>query len=364
MAEQEDRVTLRELKSNLKDALKKSGVLDTVKAKIRREFISNMHHPSKASFNPAANPKSLFDRALYSSIYHCLKSRGFLNSLSVFAAECGIENQSPLSEPDVVQALQYGLRSSIYQAVKSKLDSENSGPSVLELLIREGVKKTTNGTRDSVVQTESTQTVRDFLAEQTVELHKKYMDQLEQDRKAPVRSVEERMVSFERDCEDRYRRDLEMHVEHVRTEEMARVRAEEQLQARADREKLRRDLEDEYRQRISLYAQREEELTRSAFTKEKTLERSLYEGRQQILREMEEVKMREQAGVKKIELETQGLQSLEKRLKETQSLLRSREDDLVKRSKEVEELFRECSRKAREDALLSLRYTSLSSTII
>lgn len=159
----EERKTLKELKSNLKDALKKSGVLNTVKAQIRKEFISNMYNPQKGSLKPHANAKPLFERALYSAIYHCFKTRGFANSLSVFAAECGIENQSPLSELDIVQALQFGTRSSLYNAVaakcsKSATTSTENAHSVLEMMIREGISKATMGaTSSTMVQTESEQ---------------------------------------------------------------------------------------------------------------------------------------------------------------------------------------------------------------
>ena len=107
-------VTLKELKSNLRDNLKQSGVLNTVKAHIRKEFISNMYPGGKKSLQPANNLTPLFERALFSSIYHCLKAKRLINTLSVFAAESGIENQSPLSELDILQALQFGSRSSLY----------------------------------------------------------------------------------------------------------------------------------------------------------------------------------------------------------------------------------------------------------
>ena len=86
-------VTLKELKSNLKENLKKSGVLNTVKAHIRKEFISNMYPGGRKSLQPSSNITPLFERALFSSIYHCFKARGMMNTLSVFIAESGINIQ-------------------------------------------------------------------------------------------------------------------------------------------------------------------------------------------------------------------------------------------------------------------------------
>ena len=352
----DNRVTLKELKVNLKDALKKSGVLDSVKAQIRKDFINNMHN-SKKSFKTNSFSKSLFERALFSSIYHCIKSRGLVNTLSVFAAECGIDTQTPLSELDIIQSLQYGSRTGLYNLMKEKENKENGTqlPSVLELLIQEGVKKSTTQTVDAIVQTNSGQSVRDYLLEQNMEIHKKYMAQLEEDRKAPVRSIEERMLTFERECEDKYRKLLDENFQRFKEEELIKVRAEEKLLSRSDIQIMRKELENEYSQRLALYSRKEDELIRKDVEREKTAEKMLYEGRQQVLKEMDDLKLREQTFLKKMELETQALRLLESRLKESQLALDHRSREVTLREQECDTKLRECSSKAREDAQQSLK---------
>ena len=98
-------VSLKQLKSHLKDALKKSGVVDNVKAQIRKEFIANLA-TENGSMKSQKN-FSLRDRAIFSVIYHSLRKKGFAHTLSVFAAECGFDRSPALTEPDIVQALQY-----------------------------------------------------------------------------------------------------------------------------------------------------------------------------------------------------------------------------------------------------------------
>ena len=328
-----------------------------------------MYPGGKKSLQPANNLTPLFERALFSSIYHCLKAKRLINTLSVFAAESGIENQSPLSELDILQALQFGSRSSLYMAVKKKVENkgvdENSPSheqSVLEMMITDGVSKLKNGSCDAICQTDQGQSVRDFLVEQNIELHNKYMAQLEEDKKAPVRSIEERMITFERECEERYRKDLEAQTAYVRDVEVKKMREDEKTSSRMEIDRLRRDLENEYQQRIALYNQREEELTKNQLSREKAMEKSLYESRQYQLKEMENIKMREAAATKKFELESQGLKTLENRLSEAQASYEIREKELGRREKVVEEKAKDFLGKAREDAskALSLELEALS----
>ena len=113
-------------------------------------------------------------------------------------------------------------------------------------------------------------------------------------------------------------------------------------------------LESEYQQRIALYNQREEELTKKQLDREKAMEKSLYESRQHQLKEMEDIKMREAAIAKKFELESQGLKTLESKLSEARASYDIREKELSRREKVVEEKARDFLGKAREEASKAL----------
>ena len=101
-----ENLSLQELRSNLKATIRKSGVLDTVKAQIRREFITGL---SKQIGKPTLLSREhvdLRERIILSSVYHLFKNRNLSHSLSVYAAESGIDAKSfLLSEIDIVQAL-------------------------------------------------------------------------------------------------------------------------------------------------------------------------------------------------------------------------------------------------------------------
>lgn len=162
------------------------------------------------------------------------------------------------------------------------------------------------------------------------------------------------MITFERECEERFRRDLDAQIMFIREEEIKKLRLEEKSLARTEMDVVRRELEKEYSQRLALYAQREEELSRSALEREKASERSLYEGRQQMLREMEDVRLKEQAAAKKNEIESQGLRILESRLHEAQAASAAKERELGQMERELNDKLRSCSRIARDEVTAQL----------
>lgn len=136
---------------------------------------------------------------------------------------------------------------------------------------------------------------------------------------------------------------------------MSRVRLEERSQARKELDNLRKELEDEYERRINSFKSREEETNRANMERERQIQLAQYETRQKLLREMDELRLREQAAAKKMELDSQGFRLLETRLQESQSFLESREREVSRRERELIEKQRDCESRAREEALAALR---------
>ena len=115
--------TLKQLKVNLKDALKKSGVLNSVKAQIRKEFITSLsdHHSGQSARRKQA--PDLRERLSLSVVYHFLQHRNYNHALSVFAAECGLDSKNAwLSEMDIIKSLQFGSKSEVYRLMSEKVD--------------------------------------------------------------------------------------------------------------------------------------------------------------------------------------------------------------------------------------------------
>ena len=72
-------------------------------------------------------------------------------------------------------------------------------------------------------------------------------------------------------------------------------------------------------------------------------------------REIDDLRNREQAGQRKLELETQGLHALELRLKESKALMESRDRELSRREQLTDEKYNECVERAKLEARASLR---------
>ena len=371
--------TLKELKTNLKNALRKSGVLDTVKAQIRKEFIVGLTEklpvrgiqPSKIS----GQVLNLRERLSLSVIYHFLKQRNFNNSLSVYAAECGLDSKAAwLSEMDIVKSMQFGTQTDVYRAVAEKENQEeniivsssssssttNGRKSLFDILLDHLHVDANKASLDTCVQTESAtgnnlRGPRESLDYQMQNLRTSFLSQRDTERSSPAKSVEERMISFQKECEERYRREADSYVAYIRETEISKVRLDEAQKARNEMDALRKQLETDYQRRLQEHAEREDASVRAMTDRERQLQQMQYESRQQMQREIDELRSREQGGQRKLALETQGLEALELRLKEVKAVMESREREVSRREQMTEEKYNECLERAKAEARASLR---------
>jgi hypothetical protein len=364
-----DTQTLKQLKVNLKDALRRSGVLDSVKAQIRKEFIGGLTGQLPVKANSHADGKlDLRERLSLSVIYHFLRHRNFTHALSVFAAECGLDSKAAwLSEIDIVRSLQFGTQTEIYKAVSEKENQSNdtddtslqSGQSVFDALLSHLSSDIGRGTVTEIsVQTDDATNIRgprESLEHQMQNLRKSYICRRDAERAAPTKSIEEKMIQFQRECEERYRRDSESYVNYMKETEISKVRLEESLKARAESEILRKELEGDYQRRLQDHAERESSSNRAFSDRDRQMQQSQYEARQQMQREIDDLRGREKSGIRKLELESQGLQMLELRLKEAKAVIESRERECSRKEKQTQDLFTDSVEKAKLEARSYMR---------
>jgi hypothetical protein len=247
---------------------------------------------------------------------------------------------------DIVKSMQYGTQSEVYRAVVDKENAaeassaaESSAVSVFspnkvrnslfDILLAQLHVEPGKGSLETSVQTESAagslRGPRESLEYQMQHLRSSFLSQRDAERANPARSIEERMIAFQKECEERYRRESESYVAYIRETEVAKVRLDEAQKARTEVEALRRQLEGDYQRRLHEHGEREDAALRAMTERERQLQQLQYETRQQMQREIDELRSREVAGQRKLELETQGLQALELRLKEVKAVLESRE---------------------------------------
>ena len=158
------------------------------------------------------------------------------------------------------------------------------------------------------------------------------------------------MIAFEGECETRLRKEFEKQLDQVREMEVSRARLEESHRARQELDTLRRDLEADYKRRLEAHLAREELAARTAADRERGMQQTQFEFRQRMQREVDELRAREAAAVKKYELESKGLALLELRVKESVAHLEAREREVFRREREVDLLSKECQERARAEA--------------
>lgn len=357
--------SIKQLKHNLKDTLKKSGVLSTVKAQIRQEFINGLSMKG-SSLVTKKDTMDISDRILYSSVYHLLRNRQMLNSISVFTAESGLDPKlSLLSEEDIIRMVKVNSVSKTYATIHSGRSMESHDTSVVPMppkmlernqttaldLIMFFCLSTKDRQKEMSTQTEAGgPSAREVLDERIHELRKTYKVSREVELLNPNKTIEERMVAFQRDCERRMQNDLSIQVAHIREHELSRVRLEEAAKHRVELEGVRKSLEIEYNRRLQMHIDKESSSAKRLSDQEHSTQRALFEARQQLQREIDDLRNRESAAVRKQELESQGVRLLELRLKESLQVIESREADIARRERQVEEARELFTHEARREA--------------
>lgn len=362
--------SLKHLKNNLKDTLKKSGVLNTVKAQIRQEFIKGLANIEKENVYQATT-LTLNDRILLSVVYHFLHNRKLIKTISVLIAECGIDPKySILTENDLSKMIKFNNISNTYDSLKSNNHKSHPTNGLL-LLPDEIIKQNKTSILDLLIyccftindykkevscQTDFTgPSIREFLDDEIQNIHHKYRLNREKELLQPNKTIEERMIAFQRDCEKRMLQDLTIQVNHIRENEINRVRLEEIQKSRIAIETMRKEIDHEYNRRLQVHIDRENASAQRLSEQEHQTQRSLYETRQLMQREADEWRSREAAATRKQNLESQGIRLMELRLHEAQSMIEIRERNISQREKELDEKNKMSRDQARKEALATVQ---------
>jgi hypothetical protein len=178
-----------------------------VKAHIRKEFIETLSN--KKSLGTRVGTASVPDHSLktkipLSLIYHFFQSNHLTHSLSVLLAECGYDSHSFLSEADLKETL---------KILPQRTFLKDSHLTSLELLVEAHSQSLFQHQIDSSTQTDLTGPgVREILDNQIKDLHLSYVTRRETERVLPNKTIEERMISYQRECEERIKREYEFQV--------------------------------------------------------------------------------------------------------------------------------------------------------
>jgi oral-facial-digital syndrome 1 protein len=333
LQKQSEEFSSKQLKQLLKENFAKSGTLQVIKAKLRKEFIQNLTKKQLKTDN-ATTATSLEDKILFSLVFHYFKKKSFFNSISVFLAECGLENdRNIVSEKDIVNMIRIGDLAKEMKKQLSSSSSTVSGGSVgSSSLIRhrnEAVQDEENPSSSSILdglchyilhsssgvqykemetQTSLSSAKEEYLY-QLKQLETSYTQQqqaLHASNSTLTLSVEEKLLSYRDELETRYKKELELSMKHFRENEINKVKHEESEKFRLSYQLAHDQLQHEYNKRFQNHLEREESSAKLLADNEKKFQQQLYDERQSMLKEINDIRSREELAKKKLDYEAQG----------------------------------------------------------
>ena len=379
-------LSVKDLKKSLRTALADSGVLNNIKSQLRREFIQNMKQTANGApsiYEQAQQRMDLSTRITFSSVYHLLKSRGLQHSLAVFTAETGLEASKTalLSEVDIVRAMNLMHDSPVYETIVGRTikaeqnmltagsasasihtsDKENQSvqtqtrQNVLDLLMETMFRGSGKKTRDMCMQTDSTANKpRQILDQTLLEVREQYEQTLRANKGSDL-GTEERILQYQQQCDERVKKDVAMQMQLFREQESVRIRIEEAAKARLAFQGRELDLEGQLQRKNSLLEAKEAQEIRHQAEIDRRYQQELFDTRQKMQAEVQEMRARELATGRRFELEHQGLKMFELQLKDVQGNIEAREREVLAREKEVDRRAAAAVKAAKEEARDHLR---------
>lgn len=348
-------ISLKKLRTVLKDRFDQSSALDGLKAQLRKQLLTKLMEANGGAPRGDGEKNDLKSTIAMSCIFSYLKLHGLHSTLSVFTAESGMESErSLISEMDICRMMKFNELSCTYKTLNnivSGLNEANDGkplPAILSQLVSEDrttlldvileycLSLRAETTREISIQAgPSVFTARELLDHELFHVEREYTEVQQRNISSESSSIEERMIAYQKEIEIRKNREVELQVKYFKEHEATKIRTEEASKARAANEALRQELEFDYSRRLKVHTDREADLVVRSKEAERRHAQALHESRQQMERELDEIRSRENLMQRKVELESQGLRLLEVRLKEAQLSIESRERELRKSAEDV-----------------------------
>jgi len=171
-----------------------------------------------------------------------------------------------------------------------------------------GTTGTQNRLKDSETQTMETEALVGDSAMMVLDrklnrVSERYSMLAERDALAPRKSTEERMISYQRECDKRAQARIESELDHFKSTELANMRTLERAQQRREFSKLKESFHREHQAKLREIEKRQSALAEQAQRQEMHMEAELYRDRQTLLTKLEENQKRSEHELRRLELE-------------------------------------------------------------
>ena len=333
------KVDMGDFKSSLYQSFKGNGILDSLKAQMRSKIFETLKKKNtdgrgadaltvKAKLQDKEN--NLIYKICISLINDFLKKNELAYSMSVLIPESGLGSQT-LSKAELEEILKLKAESLDPDDVSVPI-KKFSSPLLQDIVeaMRRGQSIRPNLVTCSVQTDQSEEGLS--LDEKLKRLDLKFMEATTAERVMPYKVLEERMLKYKREWDERVRKEIQAEVAKVREIEIAHVRLEEAAAYRAKIAEFRNELDSMHKDKIKELKQRESEVIERCKYKDREIEAAAFEHRQQVLKDLEMLRLKEQEMKKTVEMELIIIKSEREKLlqKEKEADLKLKDLNLLK----------------------------------
>ena len=211
----------QEIKKQLYDSMKSSGILDGLKSQLRGRLYDQMRLKNeKVGINLRDQSNRLSFKIAVSMMADFMTKCDMPYALSVFLPESGI-SQEILNKTELVDVLQIKHDDMVSQR-------GDSTPLLLDIV--DQIKKRGQirpNVSSCYIQTEEAGEHSMTLDQKLKRLDYNHLEKLELERVMPFKSMEEKLVKHKKELETKYKADLESEIRRLKEFELSKMRIEE-----------------------------------------------------------------------------------------------------------------------------------------
>ncbi|KAI8500016.1 oxidative DNA demethylase [Branchiostoma belcheri] len=323
----EDSMSAEDLRQQLFHTFRERGLLDSLKSQLRNKLITELRSSGRSERvpRPVDVPEggTLLHRAANSLVADHLQMCSYDYSLSVFLPECGISRDQLLSTRDLLQLLRVNPQSKVHKSLTGKLAGSSKG--FLWQLLCELTSALPQGLPEDIgCQTDAAALPpAASLNDKLRSVDERFSLQREQLAASSALTIEDRMLSYQR------------KVAHFKETELVKVRLEEKEKTRRETDAIRRELEQEYRNKSDALLARERNAIERLQKQQEIQDKELHAQRQAILEELETVRSREAQVRREAEVNDRAVQIEQDKMKSLEENIHRREEAV----KNIEETY-------------------------
>lgn len=343
----------QEIKHKLKDYLKNTHTLQVIKANIRKDFITKLSKGHAVPIQKPVQALDLSDRLILSCMHHFFTAHAMHSTLSVFMAESGLDSGgNVMPEMDMLRLLRIPrLKAAFLDALDQPHDQDHeagSRPTLLEALFKYCLMLEQDSLRESGCQTDQHgPSPREALASELQSIRQSFQHKTHAE--STNKSIEERMLAYQKDCDSRSKHEVEVQCQQFRDHEANMIRQQERQKYSTELSAYRKQLDADYQARLASHLEREALASRQLQEQERAAQVKLHEQRQTLQKQIEAAHTREEMMKSKHSADMEFIQSEKYRLQEQRLHLENREAQVTKLEQTVLQQRNDCLELARRE---------------